>query len=358
VLLGALTALLQPLSDWLGSVYGAANWAVLRLTIWFTRWVATPSWASLSTHWFTPLHGAVAWSLLWTVLSIRSSGIRLALPVTLLLLSIAVWLPPDHRFSPAEGSMRVTVLDVGQGDALFIQGPTGRRILIDAGPASPYSDAARRVILPFLDRTGSRRVDALLLTHGHRDHTGGVPTLLREAEIRSIFAPPDLARRITLETGRAVTPLASGERIDIGRGARCYGLAPGGEREAEGNASSVVVKLLTPHGSWLLAGDASLDVEERLIRRYGRFLSASVLKVGHHGSGGSTGDGFIDAVSPSIAIISVGKNNPFAHPSPQVLRRLRSRRIAVLRTDCEGAAVTEDRSLASPDGSGYVLSWR
>ncbi|HTO95043.1 MAG TPA: hypothetical protein VMM80_11705, partial [Bacteroidota bacterium] len=139
-------------------------------------------------------------------------------------------------------------------------------------------------------------------------------------------------------------------------GARLYVLSPppgGGAGRPGANNSSIVVRIVFGAVSFLFTGDAELPAERKLTRRYGAFLSSTVLKVSHHGSAGATGAGFLDRVHPDVALVSAGRMNRYGHPSPDLIRRLALQGTRVLRTDCAGAAIleTDGRSLA-------VRAWR
>jgi competence protein ComEC len=240
--------------------------------------------------------------------------------------------------------MRCVILDVGQGDAIVLQFPGGRTILVDAGPSSPSYDVGERVIVPFLSRLGIARLDALILTHAHDDHAGGLRAVLRNFTVDRIFVPTIGARQLfpagdSLKSPFIVT--GTGDSLSIG-GGRVYMLAPadtGAYRDA--NAESVVLKVTFGHTALLLTGDMPAAIERRLIPAYGDFLRADLLKVGHHGSPASSSPEFLAAVRPEFAGISVGRMNRHGHPSLIVLDRLERIGADVGRTDEDGALMYE-----------------
>lgn len=240
-------------------------------------------------------------------------------------------------------------LDVGQGDAAAIRTPGGRWVLVDGGPAGGRSDAGRRVVAPFLERQGVRRLAAALVSHAHADHLGGVPAVLRRVPAGLVVEP---GAPVADGAYLRFLDLLGGTRIPWhpGRAGECFvldGVAftilhpePGWAGWGEDvNEDSLV--LLVEFGGFqaLFAGDAGLPAEEALGPRVPR---VDLLKVGHHGSRGSTGDGWLARLEPRVAVVSVGRND-YGHPAPETLARLAARRVAVRRTDLEGTiSVTTD----------------
>lgn len=241
--------------------------------------------------------------------------------------------------------LEVHVLDVGQGDAIAVRTPHGRWMVVDAGPRTPTDDAGRRVVLPFLRRRGVRQLDVLVATHGDADHLGGVPALERALEPALVLEPGQpLGTRLYLEhlvevDERGLPWLAAraGDSLVLDS-VFVTVLHPSGAwiaTELEPNENSIVLRVRYRGFTAILTGDAGLATEGRLLGTVG---PADLLKVGHHGSAGSTGDPWILAVRPAAAIISVGQNR-YGHPDPSVLRRLSNSGISVFRTD-RGGTVT------------------
>ncbi len=256
------------------------------------------------------------------------------------------------------GSVRVEIwaIDVGQGDALAIRTPAGRWVLVDAGPRDERFDAGRSRVVPFLLAHGADRLQLLVLTHPDADHVGGAASVLEALPVAEV-ADPGLpaGRPLYLATLRAArrrgarwSAAHEGRQISLD-GVRLDILAPGPAElqgvvdqgtTADANEASVVMALTYGRFRALLMGDAPTGVEEALLRERseaGGSLRADVLKLGHHGSTTSTSPAFLDAVSPRVAVISVGRHNRFGHPAPSVLRRLARRGIRVYRTDEQGA---------------------
>jgi competence protein ComEC len=288
---------------------------------------------------------------LWIVAernTVAETGRRLAWSA-----GVALWLGfmPGRLVGSPDGGRDLALhfLDVGQGDGAVLRTPGGRWIVIDAGPAGERDDAGRRVVAPFLERQGVRALAAIVVSHAHADHLGGVPTLLDRFPVGVVIEPggpvPDPAYAAFLSAldgdGIPWHPARSGERFTLD-GVEFTVLHPATDWAAWGedvNEDSVV--LLVRYGGFeaLFTGDAGFAAEAVLRRKV---RSVDLLKVGHHGSRGSTGEELLDSLRPLAAVISVGRND-YGHPAPETLARLSSRRVPVLRTDHDGTvSVTTD----------------
>jgi competence protein ComEC len=247
---------------------------------------------------------------------------------------------------------------VGQGDSAVIESPSGRVVVVDGGGV-PGTDErfgngepGSRVVVPFLRSRGISTVDLVVPTHPDDDHVQGLNAVVERLSVRGALdggypgasAPytrllDALHRRhIPLYTARR------GQVIDLGGGAKMEVLGPtdhlllGGHSATNNN--SIVLRVVYGRARVLLTGDAEAEEETDLIAS-GRDISADVLKVGHHGSRWSSTDSFLDRVRPSIAVLSVGRNNTYGHPHGEVLERLRRRGVRVFRTDRDGAITLE-----------------
>ncbi len=246
-------------------------------------------------------------------------------------------------------SLALHFLDVGQGDGAVLRTPGGRWILVDAGPAGARSDAGSRVVAPFLERRGARSLAAAIVSHAHADHLGGVPAVLRRVPAGLVVEP---GSPVADEAYLSFLDLLadSGTRWHPARAGECFRLdgvtftvlhpEPGWPGWGEDvNEDSLV--LLVEYGGFqaLFAGDAGFPAERALARR---LRPVDLLKVGHHGSRGSTGAEWLERLRPVVAVISVGRNE-YGHPAPETLARLQARGISVRRTDREGTlSVTTD----------------
>ena len=253
--------------------------------------------------------------------------------------------------SKPDGRLHVTVLDVGQGDAILLQGPSGGRMLIDTGP-----DPDRLLML--LDQripVWDRRLDVVVLTHPHEDHVAGLALLLTRYKVGEVVedgmlgpGPSDAAYRAELAAqGRTTRVVAAGDRLWLD-GARLdvdWPLPGNVPRNPPGsgkdiNDASVVLELHFGARDMLLPGDAEEEIDPQLLaaglaQRLGPQLD--VLKVAHHGSRTATTQALLDALHPRIALISVGADNDYGHPAPATIARLQGSGAQVFRTDLDGS---------------------
>lgn len=246
--------------------------------------------------------------------------------------------------------LRVTFFDVGQGDAALVEIPGQLPWLIDAGPGDEKMNSGTQVILPALRAAGIRRLGALVITHPDNDHAGGAPAVIEGVSVDSVYVAcawsdhGDAGRVRVAARSRdsGVRDIREGERFDLGDETRIYVLSPPrGDGCEPSNENSVILLLQHGRTRFLFTGDAGVDTERRLIVRYDSFLRADVLKVGHHGSAGSTSPGFAVKVKPKHAVISAGRNNRFNHPRQEILTRLRLVGATIHRTDIEVAIILE-----------------
>lgn len=254
---------------------------------------------------------------------------------------------PAVRFGN-DGSMEMHVLDVGQGDAVLIRTDRGRWILFDAGGVWKTGDAGRSVIVPYIMRRGGPLV-ALILSHAHADHAGGVPTILRALRPRQFWDAAfvqgseiyDRSLRAAREAGVSWKRVHPNDSLTVD-GVDILFLAPDSAWTAaltDPNDASTVALVRFGTSRFLLVGDAEQAEEEWLLANARSELRADVLKVGHHGSATSSGEAFLAAVNPSLAVISVGRDNDYGHPSNDVLAALGRVGAEVARTDRNGTVV-------------------
>lgn len=326
---GSLTALASGLIGWLVTLAGA---------------VSRP--AILSFHVVPPASGSVLWGLAALVVAGATRGWRRATAAALLAVSLAVTAGAGRAPRPT-GRLEVTVLDVGQGDAILVRLPSGTTVLIDAGGFSrPGLDVGRMVVAPALRAMGLLRIDILAVTHAHQDHLGGAAAVLRDLAPRALWLgrmPAGSSAVRALEDlagarGVAVVRPRRGARILVGgAGVEVLNPAPGTSVPgAPANDDSLVLRILYRGRGVLLTGDMESALESVLIGE-GREVRADLLKVGHHGSRTSTATAFLEQVGARIGVISVGATNPWRHPDPEVIERLRGAGVRLYRTDKDGA---------------------
>ncbi len=240
-------------------------------------------------------------------------------------------------FAETRGNLlKVSFLDVGQGDAIFIESPTGNQLLIDGGPDKNILNALGRV-MPFYDKT----IDAVLVTHPDQDHIGGIPEVLKNYTVGEYISSgatsstgTSLELQNDLKEFNVKKEIArAGEIIDLGGGAILKILYP--ETDPKGtdtNKYSVIAKLYYGDSTFLFTGDAPTGVEQYLAMTDGKELKSDVLKVAHHGSRNSLSPEFLSAVAPEYSVISAGKDNSFGHPHKEILDFLNSIQSKILIT--------------------------
>jgi competence protein ComEC len=276
---------------------------------------------------------------------------------------LLLWQPWPAKVIP--GTLELTAIDVGQGDSLLVVFPEGRRIVIDGGGVlqfgrrrrKPNLDTGEDVVSPYLWSREIRRIDVLVATHAHEDHSGGIAALMENFRPRELWvganpAPAlvERARQLHIPTVAMHASISfdfSGARIEV--------LSPPAEYAAKtpGNNDSLAFRIAYGERAFLLTGDMERPMEQRLLDDR-RLTHADVLKVGHHGSKTSTTEPFLTAVSPAVAVISAGYGNSFGHPHRDILARLEDHHAAVLRTDLDGLVTVRT------DGHGLTLdsmSW-
>ncbi len=266
---------------------------------------------------------------------------------------VAVWLQAGPAW--AAGDLWVRFIDVGQGDSALIVSPSGRSVLIDAGPGGSWDEIVAQIRDAGLDR-----IDTVVLTHAHADHISGLLKVMASVEVGELYEP-GLAhtsstfqatlqefetRSIPVRTARV------GQQIDLGAGVTMDLLAPDepllvGTR-SDLNSNSIVSMLRYGTITVLFTGDAEIETELRL-RGLDVDLSATVLKVPHHGSRHSSSASFLGEAHPYVGIISCGTSNRYGHPHSEAIDRLSAEGIVTYRTDLQGTV------LFRSDGTQWAL---
>lgn len=267
-------------------------------------------------------------------------GKRLVLFVLLVCMGIGlIW----GVWSPHKSRLTVSFLDVGQGDAILIEGPTGIQLLVDGGRDRSVLRELGTLLSPF-DRT----LDVVLETHPDADHIGGLADVFEHYAVGMFITPgiendtsasEALDRAVLSEADLHIVQARRGTRIDLGGGAYADILFPDREvRSVETNAGSVILRVVYGDTAVMLTGDAPVAVEEYVVSRGGE-LHADILKAGHHGSRTSTGEVLLQAVRPALVVISAGNDNSYGHPHEEVLTRIQDTGARVRSTAEEGTLV-------------------
>lgn len=269
--------------------------------------------------------------------------------LALVLVAVLVW---SAAGTLPDGKLHFYTLDVGQGDALLLRSPGGRVILVDGGPDPLALTSHLGRILPFW----RRRIDLVVVTHGDSDHLAGLVPVVERYRVDYVMEPADMGENPLIDQWRAsveasdatVIHAARGQKMHFGEDLVLEVLHPpeGATRMVAGddNENSVVLRVRMGYCVMLLTGDIGVQTEKELLDQ-GLLSQITLLKVSHHGSDGSTSEAFLSAVNPAIAVISVGEDNRFGHPSERVLQELEAIGCDVLRTDLHGTIqyVTDGR---------------
>jgi len=236
------------------------------------------------------------------------------------------------------------MLDVGQGDALFIESPTGTQIMFDAGPARKVLGPLAQVMSPF-----DKSIDVLVITNPDADHVGGVFGYLKNYKVGAVFEPGTLTdskiyQNFKNEIAKQNIPnilARRGMKLDMGGGAFIDILFPDRDVVAwTTNDGSVVARLTYGQTSVMLTGDSTMKTERIILSENSLTqLKSTILKVGHHGSRTSTSGEFVKAVSPQYALISDGKDNKYGHPHEETLDTLSQFGAKIFRTDLFGSII-------------------
>lgn len=258
--------------------------------------------------------------------------------------------------SASGGVLEVYFIDVGQGDCIFLRSPNGKTMLVDTGESQYYE-----AIESFLAAQGVTKLDAVVETHPHSDHMGGMDKVILNYDIGVFYASPatnnttgfekmlDALEEKKVETVAVYADEAPA--LDWDEDVTVRVLSPFSDEEYDLNNASIVLNVIYGDTSVLLTGDAETAAEKIMLERLpASYFRATILKLGHHGSNTSTSDAFLEAVSPQAIAIEVGEGNDYGHPHAETLELLEAWGGPVYRTDLNGTI----RFIL--DGSGYTVT--
>jgi len=362
--LGFIFLLLSVVAPWASTPAGLfCGWltqGLLTLVEYFSR----PAWGNYRIP--TPPEWLVAGYFLCLLLLLMPS-VKVAIRVCAGSLAFtAMLLIAIQPFHPAlHGQLQMTLLDVRQGDSIFLQFPDSTSMLIDGGGllgrsfgedfAEETFDVGEQVISAFLWSKGQRDLDVVVLTHAHHDHMGGLDAILNNFQVGELWLgenpyTPEYVRLLKQAVRQGITL----RRFGAGDTLHFHGSEIAFVNPVKGlnlshpasNNDSLAFQLKFGARTLLLTGDIERKIEAQILNRASS-LHSDVLKVAHHGSRSSTTEDFLERVNPILALISVAEHSPFGHPHDEVLKRLEKRSIPVFRTDRDGAifVLTDGRTL-------------
>ncbi|MFZ2303817.1 MAG: ComEC/Rec2 family competence protein [Minisyncoccia bacterium] len=242
------------------------------------------------------------------------------------------------------GVLTVAFLDVGQGDAIYIEAPNGNQMLVDGGPPSGAVLRALGSVMPFWDRS----LDVVLATHPDQDHVGGLPSVLARMRIDNVITTENTSdtgayaafEKMIYEKHPTRILARAGKKIILDEGVVFEIIFPNMNTDGwETNTASIVARLSYGDQSFIFTGDSPISVEKYLVGKNGGALHSTVLKLGHHGSKTSSSQIFLSAVNPDYAIISAGLNNKYGHPHKEVIDLLTELKIPSISTAEQGTVI-------------------
>jgi competence protein ComEC len=320
-----------------------ASASLVELAPWVARRVPPPSLLLICAY-YASLIAALIWRQRprLSLLCASATGVCGWLMVSTLAL-------PHPRST--QSSLRVTFLDVGQGDAAIVQFPNGRTLSIDAGGIAGTSfDIGGRVVSPTFWALGIRRLDYMSISHSDPDHIGGAASVFRDFSPFEVWEGVPVPRNTPTNELRAIATSARAKWRNLTVDDRFtfgdvdlvvrHPPQPDWERQKVRNDDSEVLELRYRDVSFVFTGDIGREVERDIARAF-EPAAIRILKVPHHGSGTSSSMEFLRALRPDIAVVSAGRGNPFGHPVATVLARYAAVGTTVFRTDQDGAVMVD-----------------
>lgn len=278
-------------------------------------------------------------------------ALKIILTISAIIISISFL--TQNNNGNYENKMIIHYIDVGQGDCILIQ-VNNKNLLIDSGPSSNRKD-----LLNYLEKLDIKKFDYIIATHPHEDHIGNMDTIIKRYNIGSFYSPKVITSSTTFENmisalvdkNLKINVLKKGVKgIDLGKNTEIEVFSPLENISSDNlNDYSPIIKITFLDNSFLFTGDAEISTEDTVLSENNN-LNCDILKVGHHGSSTSTSPDFLISANPSVAIISVGKNNSYGHPTSETLSILNSYNIRTIRTDINGTVI------AISDGKNINIS--
>ncbi|MFC1501911.1 DNA internalization-related competence protein ComEC/Rec2 [bacterium] len=347
--LGFTTVLMSLISAWIGQVYGTLNNEILHIFIQIIQWIGKIPFSYVYLPTPDLLHVITYFSSILLLFHLHNRVWRKRW-VFLLLISLNgfIW---NKALLNRYHHLTWTQFDVGQGDSAIIELPRGNYILIDGGNKTPHFDNGEHVVAPYLRRRGIHTLDAVILSHPHNDHIGGLLYILNCFNVKKVIAAQsvlssplskqfiEIIRRkeIPLQTISSQVNLTHYPGVNILFSNPMLFNTDDITHKFHTNNQSLIVRISFGRTHLLFMGDAEHDAEKNLLQT-NMPIHSNGIKVGHHGSHTSSGESFIKDVNPDAAVISVGENK-HGHPSAKVLQRFERLKIPVYRTDLSGAVI-------------------
>lgn len=352
VILGFITFFIGMASISLAGIIANINYLVLNLITLIAKslsslpfafiHVAQPSIMVIILYYLTVFFIIEIFSKKTLAQKVKKKAALIVLAIILLIIIVQVFYPADN--------LKVNFINVGQGDCILIEAPNKINILIDGGgtPQSDF-DVGSKIVIPYLRRKGINEINLLILTHPDLDHLEGLLPVLREFKVDMVLdsgLPCDSSEyrefvSIIQKKGIPYHQAKAGDNFIFSNNLEIFLLNPLYDsdfyNDSDFNNASIVVKLFYKNADFLFTGDIEEAAEKKLLV-WQNILQSDILKVGHHGSAASTNLEFLDKVNPSIAVITVDKNN-FGHPSQKIIERLEDKNIQIYRTDEDGTII-------------------
>lgn len=364
VSIGILSLMASLLSIYAAGIFASANMFLINGLYFTISTISNLTFSFMPVYNFSLVDGIIFYLLtsiaIYSIVNFRNK-IILFLTIVFIAFGFRELSALDDTNLLPNGNFSIISIDIGQGDSFLLKFPNDATALVDAGNATEYFDNGERVIIPLLNRLGIDKLDYAFITHLDSDHFAGSISIINNGYVKKIYKPKDEVSikdsifEDMINSFNIDLHYYSAESFRLG-GCKVYILNDTSDaycKDFDSNNKSGILKIVYGNCTFLFTGDAELEAEEYLRLKYGGFLKADVLKVGHHGSLSSSSPEFLNEVDPNIGIISAGIMNKFNHPAKEVIERLENRKMRIYRTDKEGAVI-----LTSDGNSISKIDWR